>query len=73
MLRIKHRPAFAVGLARVAILLSFGFILLVPQSGYADDPPLRFFKNYFVTGDYAVAGKSLWRKGINGKIGRAHV
>jgi hypothetical protein len=29
--------------------------------------PLSFFTNYFVTGDYEVAGTSLWRKGVGGR------
>ena len=30
--------------------------------------PLQFFKNYFITGDYAVGGASLWQEGaVNGK------
>ena len=29
---------------------------------------MQFFKNYFITGDYAVGGASLWQKGeVNGK------
>jgi len=28
--------------------------------------PLSFFENYFITGDYAVRGVSLWRQGVKG-------
>src|SRR4029079_4668604 len=42
--------------------------ILVSQTGAGatSAAPLSFFKNYFVTGDYAVGGASLWRKGVNG-------
>ena len=32
----------------------------------AAQEPLTFFKNYFVTGDYVVRGRSLWRQGSKG-------
>ena len=64
---IKYRVAVATGLLRPAVLLSLGFVLFVAQPGHAQDSPLRFFKNYNITGDYVVAGKSLWRKGVNGR------
>lgn len=61
-----------VGITRAAGLLkgptalfSLGFVLLCAQAGQGQEP-LTFFKNYFVTGDYAVRGTSLWRKGVNG-------
>ena len=42
-------------------------VFFVPRLAQAQaPPPLPFFKNYFVTGDYVVAGKSLWRKGVGG-------
>ena len=34
--------------------------------GSAATQPLKFFKNYFVTGDYVVAGVGLWGRGVNG-------
>ncbi len=64
---IKYRVAVATGLLRPAVLLSLGFVLFVAQLGQAEDSPLRFFKSYNITGDYVVAGKSLWRKGVNGR------
>jgi len=33
----------------------------------AQAPPLTFFTNYFLTGDYEVGGASLWRRGVNGR------
>lgn len=32
----------------------------------AGDAPLKFYQNYFITGDYAVGGTGLFRKGRNG-------
>src|SRR5436190_1172675 len=53
---------FKVGAAALAA----GFLLLFAEAAQAQNPPLKFFKNYFITGDYSVAGVSLWRKGVNG-------
>jgi hypothetical protein len=69
MSRISGKALLAVRLAgRSAALLSLGVILLFGQSGQAHPTPdtLTFFKNYFVTGDYVVGGKSLWLKGVHG-------
>ena len=38
--------------------VAFGFLLLFAQSAQAADDPLKLFKNYFLTGDVAYAGKS---------------
>src|SRR6476659_2224664 len=65
MLRIKHRSAFVDG--ALPLLLAIGFVIFTSQLAHADDSPLRFFKSYNITGDYVVAGKSLWRKGVNGR------
>jgi hypothetical protein len=60
-------------LRKPATLLSLSLLLLIAQlGGHAQAPgppegPLSFFKNYFITGDYAVGGKSLWRKGVQGR------
>ena len=50
-------------------LLSLGLVWLLAQPAQAQPQtgPLSFFKNYFITGDYAVGGASLWQKGVNGK------
>jgi hypothetical protein len=51
-----------------AVLLCVAVVSLqgaVPAG--AQTPPLTFFKNYFVTGDYVVGGTSLWQKGVNGR------
>jgi hypothetical protein len=66
MSRIKHRSAFVGG--ALPLLLAIGFVILTSQLAHADDSPLRFFKSYNITGDYVVAGKSLWRKGVNGEV-----
>src|SRR5262245_8460332 len=42
--------------SRDAVLLSLGFLFLFEQAGLADDNPLKFFKNYFLTGDYIAGG-----------------
>jgi hypothetical protein len=54
---------------RFRSLACFALVVLALQQGQAQvqaPQPLKFFKNYFVTGDYAVRGASLWRKGSNG-------
>ena len=45
--------------------LSLGLVWLLaqPAQAQAQPGPLSFFKNYFITGDYAVGGTSLWRQG----------
>ena len=48
------------------VLFSLGFALLSAQPGQAQAPPLTFFKNYFITGDYVVEGVGLRGQGING-------
>ncbi len=53
-------------LRNLAALASFCIVLLVALPAPAQQPPLSFFKNYFITGDYVVRGVSLWRKGVNG-------
>ena len=50
--------------------LSLGLVWLLAQPAQAQQQPgpLSFFKNYFITGDYAVGGASLWRQGsVDGK------
>jgi VCBS repeat-containing protein len=47
-------------------LLSLSFVLLFARPGQAQPGPLTFFKNYFITGDYAVAGVGLRGQGVNG-------
>ena len=42
--------------------LSLGLVWLLAQPAQAQGS-LQFFKNYFITGDYAVGGASLWQKG----------
>jgi hypothetical protein len=42
-------------------------VLALQRTEGASAQPLKFFKNYFVTGDYTVRGISLWKKGVNGK------
>src|SRR5262245_10075216 len=45
--------------SRSAVFLSVGFLFLFEQAGLADDNPLKFFKNYFLTGDYIAGGVSM--------------
>src|SRR5215469_1139565 len=40
-------------------------LIVLGKTGQAQDP-LQFFKNYFVTGDYAVAGVGLNGQGVDG-------
>ena len=71
MFPVKVGSTFAVRRWKTSVaLLSLGFALLLAQPVQTQAPPtdaLQFFKNYFVTGDYAVGGASLWQKGVNGK------
>ena len=64
-------PRTSVGrvpsLRRLGILLTFGFLVLLTQPGAGQQASgLSFFKNYFVTGDYTVAGVGLRGTGVNG-------
>ena len=67
MFPVKVGSTFAVTRWKATVvLLSLGFALLAAQPGQAQGS-LQFFKNYFITGDYAVGGASLWQKGsVNG-------
>ncbi len=51
---------------RATITLGLLLILGVAQSGLAQTAPLQFENNYFVTGDYVVAGVGLRGLGVNG-------
>ena len=63
MFPVKVGSTFAVTRWKATVvLLSLGFALLSAQPGQAQGS-LQFFKNYFITGDYAVGGASLWQKG----------
>ena len=54
---------------RTLVTAIIGTLLFVPGAARtgAQTPPLNFFKNFFLTGDYVVAGTSLWRKGVGGR------
>jgi len=52
--------------ARATMTLGLLLILGFAQSGLAQNPPLNFGNNYFVTGDYVVAGVGLRGLGVNG-------
>src|SRR5262245_58651169 len=52
---------------RLGILLTVGFLMLLTQPGSGQQTnALNFFKNYFVTGDYVIAGIGLRGTGVNG-------
>jgi len=56
LLRLCSPKNFSV---RISLTASIFVLLLVvgsTESGFAQTPPLNIFKNYFVTGDYAVGG-----------------
>ncbi len=65
--RASESPAGVGAWSRAVAFFSLFFVLLLPSLGQAQQDPLPFFKGYNITGDYVVAGKSLWRKGVNGK------
>ena len=68
MSRTKNAVAFTSGfLSRSVAIVSLVFVVLLTQTGQAQQEPLSFFKNYFITGDYVVRGVSLWKKGEYGK------
>ncbi len=48
----------------IAALAGLSLFLSAPASAQTD--ALKFFKNYFVTGDYQVAGVGLSGTGVNG-------
>ncbi len=50
-----------------AAIFSLGFLALFAQAALAQGP-LNYFKNYFVTGDYAVAGVGLSGKAVKGSV-----
>ncbi len=52
--------------ARATMALGLLLILGFAHSGLAQNPPLNFGNNYFVTGDYVVAGVGLRGLGVNG-------
>lgn len=59
---VRAVPAISIRLLAAACAAA---TLLAAQPARAQEP-LSFFKNYFVTGDYAVRGVSLFGKGRNG-------
>src|SRR5574340_1201258 len=61
MSRLSIRRTLSVGLLRKsAAIVCLAWVSLFAQVGFAQTaPPLNLFKNYFVTGDYLVAG---WQK-----------
>ena len=66
-----HRCARSRRAVRTTILtvsgLAFLFLMGFGQPGFAQTtPPLNFENNYFVTGDYVVAGVGLRGLGVNG-------
>src|SRR5262245_32956118 len=56
------RPSRAVGVVIVVLVIGFAQAMFA-QNG---TPPLNFSNNYFVTGDYVVAGVGLRGLGVNG-------
>ena len=52
-------------LGKQALFISLLLLTLNVQSGQAADA-LQFFKNYFLTGDYSVAGVGVTGTGVNG-------
>jgi hypothetical protein len=49
---------------RLIAFLTLGFLWCAPQPGQAEPDALALFKNYFVTGDYAVAGVGMRGTGV---------
>src|SRR5688500_17271429 len=57
---LRPSPAFTT-----AVVLPLAFLLASAAPARAQEA-LSFFKNYFVTGDYAAAGVALRGSGVNG-------
>src|SRR6267142_4135667 len=57
------RNLFLPRLLRTAVFFSVGFLALFAQVARAEDA-LKYFKNYFVTGDYVVGGVGLRGTGV---------
>ena len=55
----------SAGSLKPAVISSIGLLAWFAQPVRAQDP-LQYFKSYFVTGDYAVAGVGLYGQGVNG-------
>jgi Legume lectin domain/MBG domain/YDG domain len=66
-----HRTAFSrflsVLCSKSAALFGLGLLALFTPAAQAQGP-LNYFKNYFVTGDYAVGGVGLSGKAVNGSV-----
>ena len=70
MARLR-RPSRVVSMGRSAALLVMAFVLLATQTGQGrvtTTNPLKFFKNYFVTGNHVVAGVGLKKAGMGGFV-----
>src|ERR1700730_1241590 len=68
---LRHQCAYARLAARKMVFALCGLTLVLVvgfgQPGFAQtNPPLSFENNYFVTGDYVVAGVGLRGLGVNG-------
>ena len=64
-----HRPGHVAWSRSTALLIAVALTVLAGQTGQGQSPPppdaLKFFKNFFVTGDYLVAGVGLEGLGNN--------
>lgn len=59
------RSPLQLAFTKLAVILA-GCATLLPTLAGANRDSLSYFKNYFVTGDYAVAGVALRGQGVNG-------
>ena len=67
MTRITRRRVSFASIRGCIGLLTFCVVMAAQgERGYGQAQPLKFFKNYFVTGDFAVAGVGLEGRGVNG-------
>src|SRR5215831_11494327 len=55
----------SAGSLKPTVIFGIGLLTSFAQLGRAQDP-LQFFKNYFVTGDYAIGGVGLYGQGVSG-------
>jgi hypothetical protein len=70
----KARPKATMKSALLVAILLAGLLHAVTPAQQPPPDALKFFKNYFVTGDYAVGGVGLRGRGVNGiATGAIHI
>src|SRR5262245_34458058 len=66
---VAHPSSSLKRLRNFTALLALVLLPLLTQTGHGQSSspqPMKFFQNYFITGDYKAAGVGLEGKGVNG-------